>query len=81
MMYKGVVMHRTQIYFEESMLQELKHKANSLGISLSAYIRGVLKKDLDEKNSTPKKLDFSEFAGMWKDLDITQESIRKKAWK
>jgi len=24
---------------------------------------------------------FSEFAGMWKDRDITQESIRKQAWK
>ncbi|NEW61624.1 hypothetical protein GSY74_10040, partial [Sulfurovum sp. bin170] len=24
---------------------------------------------------------FSEFAGIWKDRDITQESIREKAWK
>ena len=74
-------MQRTQIYIEETMLQELKERAKSLGISLSAYIRDVLKNDLDEKNTTPKKLDFSEFAGMWKDTDITQESIRKKAWK
>ena len=24
---------------------------------------------------------FSEFAGIWKDRDITQESIREKAWR
>jgi len=24
---------------------------------------------------------FSKFTGIWKDRDITQESIRKKAWK
>ena len=24
---------------------------------------------------------FSEFSGMWKDRDITQESIRKQAWR
>ena len=74
-------MHRTQIYFEDTMLEELKQKANSLGVSLSTYIQDVLKKDLEEKKRTPKKLDFSEFSGMWKDLDITQESIRKKAWR
>ncbi len=27
------------------------------------------------------KNQFSEFSGMWKDRDITQESIRKQAWK
>jgi len=24
---------------------------------------------------------FSEFSGLWKDRDITQESLRKQAWK
>jgi len=24
---------------------------------------------------------FSEFAGIWKDKNITQESIRKQAWR
>jgi len=24
---------------------------------------------------------FAEFSGMWKDRDITQESIREQAWK
>ncbi len=43
-------MRRTQIYFEEDMLLELKQKANSMGISLSAYIRNVLQKNLNNEN-------------------------------
>jgi hypothetical protein len=74
-------MQRTQIYFEEVMLEELKQKARNLGISLSAYIRDVLKEDLENKKQRPKKLDFSEFAGMWQDRDISLEDIRKSAWK
>lgn len=79
-MYKGADLQRTQIYFEEDMLRELKQKANSLGISLSAYIRNSLQKNLDN-NQEPKQLNLSEFAGMWKDEDVTLEKIRKAAWK
>ena len=74
-------MNRTQIYFEEHMLEELKRKAKSLGISLSAYIRDVMKKDLENNHKKPDKLDLSEFSGLWSDRDITQQSIRKDAWK
>ena len=31
-------------------------------------------------NSDESKNKFSEFLGMWKDRDITQESIRELAW-
>ncbi len=81
MMYEGASMQRTQIYFEESMLEELKQRANSLGISLSAYIRDSLKKNLNSENQEPKQLNLSEFAGMWKDEEVTIESIRKAAWR
>lgn len=74
-------MHRTQIYFEEPFFEELKRQANTLGISLSAYIRDTLKKDLDEKKKKPSSADFSNFSGMWKDRDISQDSLREKAWK
>ena len=80
-MYKGVIMHRTQIYFEEELFSELKKQANQLGLSISAYIRDTLKKDLQKRQQEPKKVDFSEFAGMWKDRDISIEKIREKAWK
>lgn len=73
-------MHRTQLYFDETMFEEIKETANSLNLSVSAYIREVLKKELKEKRQQ-QSLDFSEFAGMWKDEDISLESIREKAWK
>jgi len=39
--------------------------------------------DIQKNISTPteSKNKFSEFAGIWKDRDITQESIREQAWK
>ncbi len=74
-------MHRTQIYFEEVLFEALKNQANSLGLSLSAYIRNTLKEDLDERKKQPQVLDFSDFSGMWENREITQASIREKAWK
>ena len=74
-------MHRTQIYFEETLFEELKKQANLLGLSISAYIRDTLKKDLEEKNREPQALDFSKFSGMWENREIDQKSLRKKAWK
>ena len=39
----------------------------------------TVKNDMnDNKNN---KIDFDDFAGMWKDRDIDIESIRKNAWK
>ncbi len=74
-------MHRTQIYFEEALFEELKRQANMLGLSLSAYIRETLKRDLDNKKKKPSSLDLSGFSGMWENREITQESLREKAWK
>jgi hypothetical protein len=75
------MMHRTQIYFEEPLFEELKAQANALGISLSAYIRNTLKKDLQEKKNKPQSNDFSQFAGMWEGRETTQETLREQAWK
>ncbi len=74
-------MHRTQIYFEEALFEEIKAQANALSISLSAYIRETLKKDLQNRKQKPQPNDFSQFAGMWQDREITQESLREQAWK
>lgn len=74
------VMHRTQIYFEETLFEAIKQKADALNMSVSAYIRETLKKDLED--SVPlEPADFSEFAGMWEGRDIDQQALRKKAWK
>lgn len=74
-------MHRTQIYFEETFFDAIKLQAKSLGLSLSAYIRTVLQEDLKSRKSQAQDLDFSPFSGLWKDRAISQDSIRKKAWK
>ncbi len=74
-------MHRTQIYFEEPLFEALKKQANSLGMSMSAYIREVLKRDLEERARSLSKPDFSSFAGMWQDSEVTQESLRGRAWR
>lgn len=81
-MYKGALMHRTQIYFEESMFEQLRQRASGLGLSVSAFIRETLQKELDEEPQEHKRPDLSAFSGMWKDRDdVTLGSIREKAWK
>jgi hypothetical protein len=80
-MYKGMMMHRTQIYFEETLFEAIKKEASIMGVSLSAYIRNVLKKDLQHRKKREKKPDFSSFAGMWDGREITQERLREEAWK
>jgi len=73
--------HRTQIYFEEQFFESVKKKAKSLNISVSAYIRDTIKKDLEVKNTNQHPIDLSSFSGLWEDYDISIESIREKAWK
>jgi len=73
--------HRTQIYFEESLFEEIKQKAGSMNLSVSAYIRDILRAELDSRKQKEEPVDFSDFAGMWQDHDVTQENIREKAWK
>ncbi len=80
-MYMEQNMHRTQIYFEETLFEELKKQANLMGMSLSAYIRETLKNDLKNKKSKQNRVNLKEFSGMWENRDISQESLRKKAWK
>ena len=73
-------MHRTQIYFEEPFFAEIKAQANILGVSLSAYIRDALKRDMKQKREKPQKSDYARYAGMWRGRDISQKSIRRNAW-
>ncbi len=74
-------MHRTQIYFEEQFFESVKKKAKELNISVSAYIRDTIKKDLESQNSIQEPINLSTFSGQWKDYDISIKSIREKAWK
>ena len=74
-------MHRTQIYFEEVMFEELKQRANMIGVSISEYIRSLVQKELKKEPKKQNKVDFKQFAGMWEGKDVSLESIREKAWK
>ena len=74
-------MHRTQIYFEEDLFEAIKLKARNSKISISAYIRLTMAAELDQQKLKTQSADFSGFAGMWQDYDVTQKVIRSKAWK
>jgi len=76
-------MQRTQIYFEQDTLQDLKEIANNLNISVSEFIRRVMKVEIKKK----KKRDLNNFlANMtpiesFKNIDTTEyiNEIRSKS--
>ena len=74
-------MHRTQIYFDEPLFEAIQQKAARDNLSVSAYIREVLQKELEAEKDLSAPVDFTDFAGLWEDYDISQERLRKKAWK
>jgi len=45
------------------------------GLEIITHSRKIIPNQEEPQNK------FSEFAGIWKDRDITQESIREQAWK
>jgi len=71
-------MHRTQLYFDEEIFEQVKQQCHSMGVSVSAYIREAVRKELERQKAAAHPIDFS---GMWKDNDVTQQSLRSKAWK
>ena len=74
-------MHRTQLYFDDELINDVRKMAAKLNMTVSAYIRSVLKKELEKQEELSQPVDFSGFSGMWKNQEITQENLRKKAWK
>lgn len=50
-------MQRTQIYFEQDTLKDLKEIANNLNISVSEFIRSVMKVEIKRK----KKRNLNDF--------------------
>lgn len=67
-------MQRTQIYFEQDTLQDLKEISRNLNISVSEFIRSVMKKEIKKK----KENNLNDFlANMspiesFKDVDATE---------
>ncbi len=58
-------MQRTQIYFEQETLQELKEIAKNLNLSLSEFIRNIIKKELNKQKTNT----LNEFLATMKPLE------------
>ena len=41
-------MHRTQIYLQDTVYEQLKHKSQTNGVSISELIRRAVEKDLNK---------------------------------
>ncbi len=58
-------MQRTQIYFEQDTLQELKQIAQNLNISVSEFIRRVMKQEIKKQ----KKSNLNSFLTTMKPIE------------
>ena len=48
-------MHRTQIYLQDTIYEQLKHKSRLIGVSISELIRRAVEKDLNKTGSHEAK--------------------------
>jgi len=76
-------MQRTQIYFEEETIAKLKELSKELKISVSEFIRRVVKKEI-EKTKQDSFLNFLEELepiNSFKNIDSSEyiENLRKKS--
>jgi hypothetical protein len=76
-------MQRTQIYFEEETIAKLKELSKELKISVSEFIRRVVKKEI-EKTKQDSFLNFLEELepiDSFKNIDSNEyiENLRKKS--
>ncbi len=69
-MDKGFDMQRTQIYFEQQTLKELKSIASSLNISVSEFIRSVVKKEIKKKKQDDLQSFISKMTPVKSFLDV-----------
>lgn len=71
---KGLFMQRTQIYFEQDTLQDLKEIANNLNVSVSEFIRSVMKKEIKRKKESSLNDFLTTMSPLesFKDVDATE---------
>jgi len=51
-------MHRTQIYLQDTVYEQLKHKSKVIGVSISELIRRAVEKDLNKPSSNEARAFF-----------------------
>ena len=54
-------MHRTQIYLQDTVYEQLKHKSQMIGVSISELIRWAVEKDLNKTGSNETRAFFDAF--------------------
>lgn len=76
-------MQRTQIYFEQHTLKELKEIASELNISVSEFIRSVMKKEIKKqhKNDMQAFIDEMKPIESFREVDATEyvQNLRGKS--
>ncbi len=66
----------------ETLTIKVKNKERLMFLyEILRYYDFVELPELQKSTIEKTKHDFFHSAGMWKDRDITQETLRKKAWK
>ncbi|NOU23034.1 MAG: CopG family transcriptional regulator [Methyloglobulus sp.] len=51
-------MHRTQIYLQDTVYEQLKHKSQLIGVSISELIRRAVEQDLNKTSSNEARAFF-----------------------
>jgi len=81
--FKGFIMQRTQIYFEQDTLQDLKSIAKDLNVSVSEFIRSVMKTEIkkQKKSSLGNFLSTMKPLESFEDVDASEyvSNIRRKS--
>ena len=59
------IMHRTQLYFDEDLFEQVKQQSSGMGLSVSAYIREAVRKELEREKAASQPVDFSGFSQVY----------------
>ena len=71
-------MHRTQIYLQECLYQQLKRRSQIQGLSISELIRRAVEKDLQEKPVADARAFFEQLTPLKSFAGIDPESYVRK---
>jgi len=71
-------MHRIQIYLEEPFFEQIRMEANRMGLSISAYIRDVVQRDLTQKRSRQSSDDFPSLSACGRIVTLPSTQFAKR---
>jgi mRNA-degrading endonuclease RelE of RelBE toxin-antitoxin system len=68
-------MKTAQVYFEDSIFEELQKEAQNRNITISELIQELVQIGIKKKPA------FNEMVGIWRGKEIDLKDIRRKAWR